>query len=614
MLKDLTVIRSELLDAPIVKEDSLYDFKIPNNLKSKLKEVLSPQGYALNNYTSYAITDKAKEDKPANYAVIPNQYFSFASEMYEFSIELFKYFDLFDKVRENAKYLIGSFSEVSKNIKSRPEILALFESDNDIELFSKFLDKNDSSYRLGSKRLINDEGKPRGAKDCFSSVILKEINLPDASSSIFGKLVYELVRSDKLFLELKTFYDSKNKDIASVKSNNQLDLNTLPKPFILLAGISGTGKTRFVREQAKAFDAEKNNYCLVSVRPDWHEPSDLLGYVSRLSGTPKFISTKVLNFIIKAWKVIAPDASKGGAGDLDYDAVPYWLCLDEMNLAPVEQYFADYLSVLESREFCDDTYRCEALLDKGLLQDLATNDTEIQKTLGLEGNDDLWQYFLSHGIAIPPNLIVAGTVNMDETTHGFSRKVIDRALTIDFGEFFPNDYANYFQQKTRPKCFTYSKQSQASQDNLAEMFDDDGSRSIAFLSSVNDVLKHTPFELAYRALNELLLQVECFKPETEQQLRAVWDDFLMSKVLPRIDGDEDKLRVTKDDDTVVNLLEALSDLLEDQLGDIWNGTRFDFYRENSDGSAIDDISCRSKAKLIWMQNRLATNTFTSFWP
>ncbi len=402
--------------------------------------------------------------------------------------------------------------------------------------------------------------------------------------------------------------DARNKSTASI-----IHL-TLPKPFILLAGISGTGKTRFVREQAIAFDAEKNNYCLVSVRPDWHEPSDLLGYVSRLSGTPKYISTKVLNFIVKAWQVVAPDATQDGTGELDYDAVPYWLCLDEMNLAPVEQYFADYLSVLESREFSDDSYKCEALLDKGLLQDLATNDAEIQKTLGLEDNDDLWQYFLNHGIAIPPNLIVAGTVNMDETTHGFSRKVIDRALTIDFGEFFPNDYVNYFQQKTRPKCFSYSKQSQASQDNLAETFDVDGSKSIAFLSSVNDILKHTPFELAYRALNELLLQVECFKPETEEQLYAVWDDFLMSKVLPRIDGDEDKLRVKKDDDTVINLLEALSELLEVQLGDIWNGVRFDFYRENTDSSVIDDIPCRSKAKLIWMQNRLTTNTFTSFWP
>lgn len=405
---------------------------------------------------------------------------------------------------------------------------------------------------------------------------------------------------------------------VKVEENNMkgdvINSISLPKPFILLAGISGTGKTRFVREQAKAFDAEKNNYCLVSVRPDWHEPSDLLGYVSRLSGSPKYISTKVLNFIIKAWQVAAREADSEGHGDLDYSAIPYWLCLDEMNLAPVEQYFADYLSVLESREFSDDTYKCEALLDKGLLQDLADNDAEIQKTLGLEGNDDLWQYFLNHGIAIPPNLIVAGTVNMDETTHGFSRKVIDRALTIDFGEFFPNDYANYFQQKTRPKCFSYSKQTQSSQDNLSETFDVDGSKSIAFLSSVNDILKHTPFELAYRALNELLLQVECFKPETEQQLRAVWDDFLMSKVLPRIDGDEDKLRVTKDDDTVINLLEALSELLEEQFGDIWNGTRFDFYRENSDGSVIDDIPCRSKAKLIWMQNRLTTNTFTSFWP
>ena len=209
---------------------------------------------------------------------------------------------------------------------------------------------------------------------------------------------------------------------------------------------------------------------------------------------------------------------------------------------------------------------------------------------------------------------MAGTVNMDETTHGFSRKVIDRAITFDFGEFFPNDYDSFFQPETRQKTFSYSLLTQASQSDLSDTYDSDGEKTIAFLKSVNGILKQTPFELAFRALNELLLQVVCFKPGTESQLQAVWDDFLMAKVLPRIDGDEDKLRFKKDDDTVTNLLEALSDLLSDQLGNIWNDTRLDFYREKLDGSEVDGISCRSKAKLIWMKNRLDINTFTSFWP
>jgi hypothetical protein len=395
--------------------------------------------------------------------------------------------------------------------------------------------------------------------------------------------------------------------------NDMTNTVSLPKPFILLAGLSGTGKTRFVSKQALASRATEKNYCLVSVRPDWHEPSDLLGYVSRLNGIPEYVSTKVLAFIIKAWQVVAPDAGADGYGELNYLAEPFWLCLDEMNLAPVEQYFSDYLSVLESREFDDGRYFCEALLDQKLLQDLTAGGGKIQSELGLYDKEGLWQCFLNHGIAIPPNLIVAGTVNMDETTHGFSRKVIDRAFTFDFGEFFPNDFDSFFDPASRPKSFSYSLNTQAKKGGLSATSDADGEKSIAFLKTVNGILNQTPFELAYRALNELLLQVACFNPSSDAQLQAVWDDFLMAKVLPRIDGDEDKLRFNNGIDSD-NLLLALSKLLEVQLNEIWDSNRHDFYRVNIDGSAIDDIHCRSKTKLQWMQSRLEINTFTSFWP
>ncbi|MFK5893100.1 MAG: hypothetical protein QM504_07750 [Pseudomonadota bacterium] len=613
MLQDLT---KAILENPIVNEKSLADFKIPAILKKELSEALNKKGYYLNAYTSYAITDKGNDQKPANYAVIPNQYFSFACIMYDFSIELYKYFNIFEKVRGFSDKLLGSADEIKTSINSDHQLIDIIGFEN-INLFAKFLDRDDASYRLNSKRLINDQGKPRGSKDCFSSVVLKEINLPDSSSNIFGNLVFDLVdvKEGSLFKTLKTEYDKQQISKVLNNATDNILLISLPKPFILLAGISGTGKTRFVREQASAVDSSGNNYCLVSVRPDWHEPSDLLGYVTRLSGKPEYVSTKVLDFIIRAWRVIAPSADALGTGDLDLSAVPYWLCLDEMNLAPVEQYFADYLSVLETRQFDKiGEYSCEALLDKNLLTDINSySGNELQKTLGLENNNNLWQYFLNHGIPIPPNLIVAGTVNMDETTHGFSRKVIDRALTIDFGEFFPNDYDNFFQSDSKIKPLTYSLLTQAGKNDLAETIDIDGAKSIAFLTAVNTILKQTPFELAYRALNELLLQVACSKPQTETHLHAVWDDFLMSKVLPRIDGDEDKLRNIKDDSTN-NLLESLSILLEEQLSEIWNGTRLDFYRERKDGSAIDDISCRSKTKLLWMKDRLDINTFTSYWP
>ena len=110
--------------------------------------------------------------------------------------------------------------------------------------------------------------------------------------------------------------------------------------------------------------------------------------------------------------------------------VPHFLCLDEMNLAPVEQYFAEFLSVIESRKSSEDgTITTDPILKK------STEDWYRVLTAELTGdNEALRNRFLEEGITIPQNLIVVGTVNMDETTFSFSRKVLDRAMTIEMNE------------------------------------------------------------------------------------------------------------------------------------------------------------------------------------
>ncbi|AMT96520.1 MULTISPECIES: McrB family protein [Psychrobacter] len=429
---------------------------------------------------------------------------------------------------------------------------------------------------------------------------------------------------------------SKNK-VKPIKINRNYDNKAISKPFLLLAGISGTGKTRFVRDQAILTGSLSDTYCLIPVRPDWHEPSDILGYISRLggNGNAEYITTDVLQFIAKAWRAIIDAglelesegnglAVTGDKSELD-QVLPYWLCLDEMNLAPVEQYFADYLSVLETREWqWDDEqfiYCCDPLLKSATIEQLE-DKSKLRDALGFADQqyDDAWDLFCEHGLGLPFNLIVAGTVNMDETTHGFSRKVIDRALSFDFGDFFPNEFDHFFEPTVTHNALNYPIDSQASIDKLPPI-DSDGNKSINFLKSINKVLDDTPFQLAFRALNELLLAVISAYPEDEKQLQAVWDDFLMCKVLPRIEGDHDKLAVI--DDSVSSheesLLTELTAILKQELVDIWSmeddqdKLRPDLYRKNIDGSVLN-ITCRSKAKLAWMQQRLERSGFTSFWP
>lgn len=546
-----------------------------------------------------------------------------------------------------------------------------FLIDNDVEqplfncLIRKYRDLDEpqncnleyAGYRLTSmfkvsKSLLSPEELESGGKPRF---ILEPLQIN--SDSLFYYLSTEWTNGRDSRLDILNFIEIFNSlyDGYKVSTDNELylltttysntkNLTLLSKPFLLLAGISGTGKTRFVREQAKMTGSLSETYCLTSVRPDWHEPSDLLGYISRLSGHAQYVTTDVLKFIAKAWRaiidadldiVVGQDNRLSVLGNKEYleQIRPYWLCLDEMNLAPVEQYFADYLSILETREWqwTDDEfdYRCDAILKPTVFNQVA-DIAELRHELGFEDGiyDEVWALFCQHGMSLPFNLIVAGTVNMDETTHGFSRKVIDRALSFDFGDFFPNDFDHFFNPVVQHKTLSYPIYSQANRNDLPAI-DSTGQKSIAFLKAVNHILDNTPFKLAFRALNELLLSVISTNPTSDVELQAVWDDSLMCKVLPRIDGDHDKLMLIQQSNDSNQLsadgilsdtvLTELSKVLKSTLSEIWDQpeSRPDLYRQAVSDTQSDTqirIACRSKAKLEWMQQRLQRSGFTSFWP
>jgi hypothetical protein len=483
---------------------------------------------------------------------------------------------------ETDGYKLTSIFKMSERVLSADEL----SMGNHIRFFEDpIFFRNDKYYYLSTQWT---EGKDsRLDLDSFIKII----------SNIYPQFGFS-TESGRYYLTPKNATESHHNHINNASV-------CLPKSFALFPGISGTGKSRLVRQQV-----DECHRLIVPVRPEWHEPSDLLGYVSRIGGKPEYVATETLRFMAEAWKNAYSSAT---AESVVIKAVPemqtYWLCLDEMNLAPVEQYFADYLSVLESRKWdgSPDAYSCDPILR---IPDGVQN---IRSSLGLDAAefDGLWSYFSAHGMPLPPNLIVAGTVNMDETTHGFSRKVIDRALTFDFGEFFPNDFDDYFEQSASPVKLGFPTRTHI--DDRSQLAgataDKDGIQSVAFLGQVNDVLKGTSFELAYRALNELLLSVHFHAPGDDSALKAVWDDFIMMKVLPRIEGDNEKLASRTDDNS--NVIQQLEQLLLPMFPE--GGKRTDFYRVGKDG-VHPSIEFRSIRKLRWMQKRLNNNGFTSFWP
>ena len=361
------------------------------------------------------------------------------------------------------------------------------------------------------------------------------------------------------------------------------------KPFLLLAGISGTGKSRIVRELARAcwdgddaeFQSQKpRNFEMIQVKPNWHDSSEIIGYVSRVSGTPVFVAGDFLKFIARAWE--EPD-------------VPYFLCLDEMNLAPVEQYFAEYLSVIESRKAdADGNITTDPILKK------SAEDWFRNLTNELTVSDGVRSRFLNEGISIPQNLIVVGTVNMDETTFSFSRKVLDRAMTIEMNEVDLHGGLSCKNEQIGKIGKDELVSTAVEGVDIYESNKDVCDKALDYLQKINDKLEGTPFKIAYRTRNEVLLYVVNnlpYKKENETQdfvVARALDEITNMKILSRIEGDETKVSTE-----FFNALEsAVKSGLEEVCGSLFAG--------DAPYNAI------SLAKLGEMKKRLASG-YTSFW-
>ena len=423
------------------------------------------------------------------------------------------------------------------------------------------------------------------------------------------KTKYVIKYSDLLSSLSVTAEDETNSSLTSIRSSNMnVQKNYLTairtKPFLLLAGISGTGKSQIVKEMAfstcldldglRQSEVSPGNYCLIEVKPNWHDSSELLGYDSAIKG--HYVVTKFVKFVAKAMR---------------YPEVPFFVCLDEMNLAPVEQYFAEFLSVLESRKLVDGKIISEPLIDREFFKDdrvalelfdltykQISNITSADLSNDLLGdNAEIWRKLKAEGLCIPQNLIVIGTVNMDETTHQFSRKVIDRAMTFEMNEADFKAYFNdsvtlsYVNEPLNPNLFlarhVSGNKAIEDIDNLDTKFKD---WVTILLTDLNKSLNNTPFKVAYRVQNELVLYFSELlreNPDADQEplLATALDGIMMMKVLPRIEGDDELLGNRSEG--------ALHELIE-------------FAKSRNLSNSV--------GKIDEMLTRLERSHFTSFWP
>lgn len=348
-------------------------------------------------------------------------------------------------------------------------------------------------------------------------------------------------------------------------------LSLKSKPFVILAGTSGTGKTRLVRLFAEAIGAYGNGrYKQVAVKPDWSDSTDLFGHVNLDN---KFVPGAIIDFIKKA----ADDPNK----------LPYILCLDEMNLARVEHYFSDFLSIMETRDWDEDEI---------------VTDNLIPKTCYLGDNEAESLYA---DLMIPENLYIVGTVNMDETTFPFSKRVLDRANTIEFSHVdlnlpdevlveeanvveVNNDFlrANYL--KLRTDCVDRWETVKNINDKI---------------SSINNVLEKGDAHFGYRMRDEIIFYMLYNEEFGLLSEKEAFDNQIMQKVLPRIQGSSE---------STANILRELF---------IICAGSFTGKNGQTDGRKMESYLVekgpadypKSAEKICKMLRRYEDDDFTSFW-
>ena len=351
-------------------------------------------------------------------------------------------------------------------------------------------------------------------------------------------------------------------------------LSLKSKPFVILAGTSGTGKTRLVKLFAEAIGANTENgrYKMVPVRPDWSDSSDLFGHVD-LNG--KFVPGTIIDFVKKA--------------ELDSN-YPYFLCLDEMNLARVEYYLSDILSVIETRDFKDGSIQTVPLLDNTYYG----ADTSASGRYGT--------------VRLPENLYIIGTVNMDETTFPFSRKVLDRANTIEFSfvDLMPNFEAvaqNSSRALNLDNSFLKTEFLQLSQCSEES---ETVSGYCLELQKMNEVLQNANAHVGYRVRDEIVFYLLNNKKYGLLPEEQAVDNELMQKILPRIQGSS------------LSVKNMLCELFKICAGD------YDGYQVQNDNisdkmrKVLSDSNGkikyqRSAEKIELMTRRFEEDGFTSYW-
>lgn len=365
----------------------------------------------------------------------------------------------------------------------------------------------------------NNLGKP---KDYGESLVFKTYN-PDGplvekemnkdldslieiyNQTLKKQHVPQATASSKTSFDYKAFYKAANDANFVINDNlcTRFCCSLLTKPFVILTGLSGSGKTKLAQAFANWMCKTSAQICIVPVGADWTNRDPLLGYPSALELNRYMLPENgALQLIINAQ---------------NNSAEPHFLILDEMNLSHVERYFADFLSVMESKQSIA----------------LHSGESEIDST--------------PPKLKLPNNLFIIGTVNIDETTYMFSPKVLDRANVIEFRveademESFLSNGTNVTLEDLVGQGVNMAAHflSIALDKKLATHPDNDVTSDLV---SFFRELKKAGAEFGYRTASEIMrfsAVVNTINQDWNKE--QILDAAIMQKLLPKVHGSQRKL-------------------------------------------------------------------------
>ncbi len=293
--------------------------------------------------------------------------------------------------------------------------------------------------------------------------------------------------------------------------------------YLRLNGEEGKGNhcLEIIASEKKTRTETIENRAVVAVRPDWTDSRGLLGYYNAI--TRRYSTTPFLRLLLRAADEQERAEREGR------QAQPFFVILDEMNLARVEHYFSDFLSALESGE------------------KLILHDEPAIETGALDAADDDESPLVPRSLFVPSNLFFTGTVNIDETTHMFSPKVLDRAFVIELNEVDLLGYGTRARAQTAlrlPGFDSLSKHNKPSTKDWDVLGDEEDGALRNAVVELHDILTQDNRHFGFRVANEIARFVLLASQQAPGHTGVLWtalDLAVLSKVLPKLHGTQQDL-------------------------------------------------------------------------